>query len=176
MILRSILTVSALSALMLAGCKSNPHKAEETKTALENQQSVGAGVDLGRNDKGEVITQRKEKLADQLKNLQTGVYGLESEIYGHEKYGRKGLYGALKECMDKKGELRRLPSKAILTKQEDKFVGKLVIDEKKDLVNVSEEYFLDRIKRFEGYSDGYEKQKEDFEEKLRVCENTTKTE
>jgi hypothetical protein len=170
------LMISSLVVLSQVGCKSNPHKAEEAKTALENQQSVGGGIEMGRNDKGEVITQRKEKLADQLKELQSGVYNLESEIYGHEKYGRQGLYGVLKDCMDKKGELKRLPSKAILTRQEDKFVGKMVLDEKKDLVNVSEEYFLDRIKRFEGYQDGYEKQKEDFEEKVRICQNTKKAE
>lgn len=174
--MKLFLTLSALSLVALVGCKSNPHKAEEGKTALDNQASVGGGIDMGRNAKGEVIAQRKEKLADQLKDLQTGVYDLESEIYGTEKLGRKGLYGVLKECMDKKGELKRLPGKAILTKQEDKFVGKMVLDEKKDLVNVSEEFFLDRIKRFENYQEGYEKQKEDFEERVRICQNSKKGE
>lgn len=163
-----------LSASLIVGCKTNPNKAEEAETKLENQQSVGGGVDIGQNNKGEVLAQRKQKLADQLKDLQTGVYDLESEIYGHEKYGRKGLYGVLKECMDKKGELKRLPSKAVLTRQEEKFVGKMVVDEQKNLVNVSDEYFLDRIKRFEGYQEGYERQKEDFEERVRVCEGEAK--
>lgn len=159
----------ASTALLPLGCATNPNKAKEAKTVLEGQQDVGGGVNIGRNDKGEVVTTRKQKLADQLRDLQNEVYSLEADIYGHEQYGRKGLYGVLQECLDKDGELKRLPSKAVLTKSEDKVGGKMVIDEQKNLVNVSDEYVLDRIKRFEGYKDRYQSQKDDFEEKLRIC-------
>lgn len=162
------LTVSL--CILAAGCATNPNKAKETKTELQQSEDVGGGVNVGRNDKGEVVTSRKQKLADQLRELQTNVYQLESDIYGHEEYGRKGLYGVLRDCYDKGGELKRMPSKSILTKNEDSFNGKMVIDEKNALVNVNEEYFLDRIKRFQDYKDRYEQQKDDFEEKLRVCE------
>ncbi|PWU16210.1 MAG: hypothetical protein C5B49_10860 [Bdellovibrio sp.] len=151
-------------------CATNPNKAREEKTALEHGEDVGGGVQVGQNSKGEVMTSQKQKLADQLRDLQKGVYELEAEIYGYEDYGRKGLYGVLQECMDQKGELKRLPTKAVLTKNEDRFNGKMVIDEQKNLVNVSEEYFLDRIRRFENYRDSYEKQKEDYEERLRICQ------
>lgn len=159
----------ALLMMLGAGCASNPHKAEEAKTELENSEDVGGGVSIGQNSSGEVVSNRQEKLADQLRDLQREVYGLETEIYGDTKLGRKGLYGALKDCLDRDGSAKRLPSRAILTKGEDKFNGKMVVNERKKLVNVSEEYFLDRIKRFEGYKDAYESQQEDFEEKLRVC-------
>lgn len=165
----------ALSALALvAGCSSNPHKAEETDTRLKNAEDVGQNVTVGQNDSGEVVASRKLKLADQLRDLQRDVYELEYEIYGDTKLGRKGIYTVLRECYDKGGELKRMPSRAILTKAEDKFGGKMVVDEKKNLVNLSDEYFLDRIKRFEGYKDGYEQQKDDFEDKLRVCKHESK--
>lgn len=170
--------VSMISVVVFAivGCKTNPHKAIEAETAIKNQESVGGGVTLGQNDKGEVVTQRKQRLADQLRDLQSNVYQLESDIYGHEEYGRKGLFGVLKECLDSNpsGELKRLPSRTVLTKGEDKFNGRMVIDENKNLVNVSDEYFLDRIKRFEDYRERYEKQKDDFEDRVRICQASQK--
>lgn len=163
------LVPTLILALGTIGCSSNPHKAESAKTELENSEDVGGGVSLGQNSSGEVVTSRQEKLADQLRDLQHEVYDMEAEIYGNEKLGRKGLYGVLRDCLDRGGEAKRLPSKSILTKGEDKFNGKMVLNEKKKLVNVSEEYYLERIKRFESYKDSYENQKEDFDEKLRVC-------
>ena len=170
---RSLLALVILG-LTAAGCSHNPHKAEESKTVLENAEDVGANVSVGQNDKGEVMASRKEKLADQLRDLQKDVYEMETEIYGDNKLGRKGLYGVLRECLDAGGEVKRLPSRSVLTKGEDKFSGKMKVDEAKKLVSVNEEYFLDRIKRFEGYKDGYEAQKDDFEEKLRVCKTQVK--
>lgn len=168
--------LSFLAFGLLAGCSTNPNKAEEAKTRLENAEDVGANVSVGQNDKGEVLTSRKQKLADQLRDLQKDVYEMETEIYGDNKLGRKGIYGVLRECLDAGGEVKRLPTRSILTKGEDKFSGKMVVDEDKKLVNVNDEYFLDRIKRFEGYKDSYESQKDDFEEKLRVCKtNSNKT-
>lgn len=161
---------------VIAGCSSNPHKAKESDTRLKNAEDVGQNVTVGQNDSGEVVASRKLKLADQLRDLQREVYELEYEIYGNDKLGRKGIFTVLRECYDKGGELKRMPSKAILTKAEDKFGGKMVIDENKNLVNLSDEYFLDRIKRFEGYKDGYEQQKEDFEDKLRVCKHASSKE
>lgn len=163
-----------LSFLMVA-CSSNPHRPTEQDTTLQNAQDVGGGVTVGQNEKGEVVTSRKKKLADQLRDLQRSVYQLESDIYGHPEYGRPGLYGVLKDCYDKDGELKRLPGKAILTKKEDRIDGKMVIDENKDLVTVSEEFFLDRIKRFEDYRERYAAQKEDFAEKVRICQAKQKS-
>lgn len=155
------------------GCSSNPHKAEEVDSRLKHSEDVGDRTKVGLNDSGEVVASRKVKLADQLRDLQQDVYEMEYEIYGNEKLGRKGIFGVLRECYDKSGELKRMPAKSILTKGEDKFNGKMAVDETKSLVNISDEYFLDRIKRFEGYKEGYESQKEDFEEKLRICKNQT---
>jgi hypothetical protein len=170
--LSNLFSVSVLSIAFVAGCSSNPHKAKEVDTKLKNAEEVGQNVTVGQNNSGEVVANRKMKLADQLRDLQREVYEMQFEIYGDEKLGRKGIYTVLRECMDKKGELKRMPSKAILTKAEDKFGGKMVLDESKNLVSVSDEYFLDRIKRFEAYKYGYENQKEDFDDKLRVCKNS----
>ncbi len=156
------------------GCGTNPNKPVQQDTQLEKSEAVAHDTQIGMNDKGEVVMSKKVRLADQLKDLQKEVYGLESEIYGHEEYGRKGLYGVLKKCLDEGDELKRLPARTILTKGEEDIRGKMVLDEKDQLVNVTEEYFLERIKRFESYKDAYSRQKDDFEEKVRVCEYDAK--
>jgi len=165
--LRSLLL--GLTLLTFVGCSSNPNKPEETTTVLENSQAVAYDTQLGLNEKGEVVTSRKIKLADQLVGLQKEVYELEMEVYGNQELGRKGLYGILRKCLDEGDELKRLPARTILTKGEEDIRGKMVLDEDKNLVNVSEEFFLERIKRFEGYRESYLSQRDDFDERIRIC-------
>lgn len=160
--------------LFLAGCASNPNKPEETSTVLDKAQPVSSDTQLGLNEKGEVVTSRKVTLAQQLIGLQKAVYELEYEIYGNKDLGRKGLYGILRRCLDEGNELKRLPPRTILTAGEDDIRGKMLLDEEEKLVNVKEEFFLERIKRFEGYKDSYERQQEDFDERIRICEHDLK--
>lgn len=164
----------ATLTLLIAACGSNPNKPEQQDTTLERSQQVSHDSQIGMNSKGEVVTTRKVHLADQLKGLQKDVYNLEIEIYGDQELGRRGLYGILRRCLDEGDELKRLPARTILTKPEDDVKGKMIIDENDQLVNVSEEYFLERIKRFEGYKEAYLSQKDDFEEKVRICEHDLK--
>lgn len=162
---------------VLVSCSSNPNKAKEIETNLEKSQNVGAGLKLGLNDKGEMITQKKVEMAQVLSQLQTQVAELELDIYGEETLGRAGLYGVLQECLDKAvetknggdGKLRRLPERAVLVPLEDHGQTKIGLDEKENLVSVSEEFLLDRIKRYEYYRAGYLKQKDDFKDRIRIC-------
>jgi hypothetical protein len=163
------LILSLAFSLMFLGCATNAHKAIKAETTIENAEEVAPNTVVGQNEKGEVVTQRKLRLAEHLKNLQNRVYNLEAEIYGHESYGRKGLFGSLKDCLDKSGEVKRLPTKNVLTKNEDKLSGQMRIDNNKNLVDLNEEYFLDRIKRFESFEENYERQKEEYEDKIRIC-------
>lgn len=161
-------------SLMLSACASNPNKPEEMSTKLEKSEAISPDTQVGLNPKGEVVTSRKVGLAQQLMGLQREVYELEYEIYGNQELGRRGLYGILRRCLDEGNELKRLPPRNILTSKEDDIRGKMVLDEEEKLVNVKEEFFLERIKRFEGYKDSYERQKEDFDERIRICEHEQK--
>lgn len=163
-----------LLVLVASACGSNPNKPEQQDTTLERSEAISHDSQVGMNSKGEVVTTRKVRLADQLKGLQKEVYNLEIEIYGDQELGRRGLYGILRRCLDEGQELKRLPARTILTKPEDDVKGKMIIDENDQLVNVSEEFFLERIKRFEGYKEAYLSQKDDFEEKVRICEHDLK--
>ena len=173
------LLLAALCGFLVA-CSSNPHKAEEIKTELDKKEDAGAGLTMGLNEKGEMVTSQKQKLVDYLKGLQSEVYELESEIYGQEKYGRKGLWGSLRDCLDEArskkrggdGKAAAVPKKTVLTLKEDSNFNKIGFDEKAQLVGVKEEYLLDRSKRFENYKENYLKQKDDFEDQLRACKTS----
>lgn len=166
-----------LLALFVCACSTNPHKAKDIETNLEHKEDAGQGVTLGVNKDGEMVTQKKMKMVDYLKGLQREVYELEYEVYGNRELGRKGMYGALTECLDEArskklggdGKASALPQKSILTSAEDFNFTKAGLDEKKELVAVTEEFLNDRIKRFEGYNENYSQQREDFEERLRIC-------
>lgn len=170
--MKTIFILSLLmNSILFMSCASNPNKPTEQDTTLDRSQEVGNDLSLGLNKKGEVVTSKKTELSNYLKALQQEVIQYETEIYGSEELGRNGLYGELRMCLDKGKELQRLPEKSILTKDERNLSGKMIIDEKNKLVSVSEEYLLERVKRFEGYRDLYEKQKEDFQERIRICKN-----
>jgi len=182
--MRKLFFVSLLGILVLA-CSSNPNKAEKIDTQLEKSETMGNG-DMGLNEKDEMVFRRKFKLANYLRDLQNDVYELEAYVYGNNSLGRPGQYGALRDCRDfvrskhlkGDGKVSPMPKKLILTIKEDPTItdilnktrdGKIGIDEKKEVVAISDEYILDRIKRFESHRDSYLKQKEQFEEDLRIC-------
>lgn len=166
-----------LLTLFVCACSTNPHKAKEIETNLEHKEDAGQGVTLGLNKDGEMVTQKKMKMVDYLRILQREVYELEYEIYGNRELGRKGMFGALTDCLDEArskklggdGKASALPQKSVLTSAEDFQFSKIGLDEKKELVAVTEEFLADRIKRFEGYKANYNQQRDDFEDRLRIC-------
>jgi hypothetical protein len=170
----------------LAACSSSPYKANDIDTKLEDQKAVGRGETLGTNKNGEVVIQKKVELASSMKDLQSDVYTLETEIYGDEHLGRKGLYGALRDCRDQgrskalggDGKVTPPPKKDIKTRGEDVSLtaliekinpGRIGRDEEQQLVAVTEDYLLERIKRFENYRETYLERKEWFNEEIRKC-------
>jgi hypothetical protein len=60
-----------------------------------------------------------------------------------------------------------------VTDKEDDF--KVGIDEENKLVGVSEEFLLDRIKRFKGYKSILEKRQDEYEEKVAICKADLKS-
>jgi hypothetical protein len=171
---------NALSALALAflatACASNKNKAEKMDTQLEKQQNVSGGTTVGLRD-GNVVVQRKVKLAEELRKLEGEVFAAENELYGNEQYGTTGLQGHYKECLKKladpriggSGKITPIASSAPVTENEQEL--KFAIDEKEELVGVSEEMLRDRIKRFQGYRSVLRERKGEISTNLELCEN-----
>lgn len=167
-------TLLILAAIVLAGCKSNPHKAEEIKTELDKAATVSGSQALGLKN-GEMVVQDKAAMSEKLRDLQNAVFALEDKVYGMRKLNSLGLYGDLKSCQ------RRMASRQYggsgnmvwtepldrVTDKEDEF--KIGLDEKKELVGVSEEFLRDRITRFQGYKTILQKRSDEFEAQIEAC-------
>jgi hypothetical protein len=173
-------TAIALTALTFSSCASNPNKAKEIETKMERQEQITGDTSLGVKD-GNMVVQRKVMMNEELRKLQYEVYELEDHVYGNRKYGSLGLYGVLRDCRmqlsDPKnggdGKLKWTePIDRVTDKEEDFKVG---IDEENKLVGVTEEFLLDRIKRFKGYKAVLDKRQDEYEEKVAICKADLKS-
>lgn len=158
----------------LAGCKSNPHKAENIETNMENHGAVSGDTAVGVKD-GQMVVMRKVQMNEELRRIQYEVYELEDRVYGNRKYGSLGLYGVLRDCRlqlsDPKnggdGKLKWTEPIDRVTDKEEEF--KIGLDEKEKLVGVSEEFLKDRLERFKGYKSVLQKRQDEYEEKVSIC-------
>ena len=168
----NICLIAAL--VLLAGCKSNPHKAEAIETKMEQSTTISGGEQVGIKN-GEMIVMSKVEMAEKLRDLQNTVYALEDRVYGMRKLGSLGLYGDLKTCKRKLASKQfggngamtwTEPLDRVTDKEEELKIG---LDEKKELVGVSEEYLKDRLQRFQGYKTILQKRADEFEAKIEDC-------
>lgn len=175
-----VLVGAGLLTWSLAGCSSNPHKAEEIDTKIDNKGQISGDTNLGLKD-GNMVVQKKVLMNEELRRLQNEVYELEDRVYGNRKYGSKGLYGVLKDCrgdisaksMGGTGKLQFTePIDRVTDKEEEYKVG---LDDKKQLVGVSEEFLKDRIERFKQYKLVLQKRQDEYEDKVEICKNELKT-
>lgn len=170
----------SLSILFILGCSSSPHKAEKVDTTIEKTQSVGGGEQIGVKD-GKMVVQQKVLMGEELRRLQTDVYEMEDRIYGNRKYGSSGKYGMLKECRmeasDKSnggdGKLKWTEPMSRVTDSETEF--KIGLDEKDQLVGVSDEFLKDRIDRFKKYKTILQGREDELNEKLDICQTELKS-
>ena len=160
--------------MTLSSCSSKK-KLEALDTEIKDKTAINSSTLIGKNNSGDTVIQEKSKLADYLLELEKQVYTSEETIYGNKSYGNIGKYGALENCMtelQKKTTGRwgmvELPEKVLFTKlgAPKKRAG---IDEKKQLVVLSEEEITARIKRFEEYKQTYEDQEEWFDVEIKNC-------
>lgn len=162
------------ASIALTACSSNPHKAEKIETTMEKKDAVSGDTAVGVKD-GNMVVQKKVVMSEELRRLQNEVYELEDHVYGNRKYGSAGLYGVLKNCRsqlsDKKnggdGKLKWTEPLERVTDKEDEF--KLGIDEKEQLVGVTEEFLKDRIERFRNYKNVLMKRQDEYEDKVQIC-------
>lgn len=166
--------VTVFVAMAIVGCSHNPNKAEKIQTEIERRSQVSGDTAVGVKD-GNVVVQRKVNMAEELRRLQYEVYEMEDNVYGNRKYGSLGLYGVLRDCKaqlsDKAnggdGKLKWTEPMDRVTDKEDEF--KVGIDEKEQLVGVSEEFLKDRIERFRGYKVTLQKRQDEYDEKVAIC-------
>lgn len=166
--------------MLFTACSSNPNKARDIETKMENSSEVTGDTSLGVKD-GMMVVQKKVQMNEELRRLQYEVYELEDRVYGNRKYGSLGLYGVLRDCRlqlsDPKnggdGKLKWTEPIDRVTDKEEEF--KIGIDEEKKLVGVSEEFLADRIKRFKGYKSVLDKRQDEYEEKVAICKAELKS-
>lgn len=158
----------------MAACSSKK-KLESINTEMEDKAQINASTAIGKNNAGDTVIQEKTKLVDYLVDLERQVYTSEETIYGNKSYGNIGKYGSLENCMTElqkkstgKWGMVEMPDKILLTKlgAPKKKTG---IDEKKNLIVLSEEEITARIKRFEDYKQTYEDQEDWFETEVKNC-------
>lgn len=163
-----------LTVLTVISCSSKK-KIESVNTEMEDKTQINSTTAVGKNNSGETVIQEKTKLVDYLVELERQVYTLEETIYGNKAYGNIGKFGSYENCATElqkkttgKWGMIEMPEKIILTKlgQPKKKTG---MDEKKNLVVLSEEEITARIKRFEDYKDSYEKQEDWFGVEIKNC-------
>ncbi len=172
-----LLTMSVV-AFSLA-CSSNPHKAKELETKMDNKEDV-TNEAIGLKD-GNMVVQKKVMMAEELRALQYSVYELEDRVYGNRKFGSQGLYGVLKECKaqiaDKAnggdGKLIWMEPLDRITDKEDKF--EIGVNAEKQIIGVQEEFLKDRIARFNRYKDVLMKREDEFNEKIDICKTELKS-
>lgn len=166
--------VFGFSVLVLSACSSNPYKAEEIKTQVDNKQEVNGETTVGVKD-GNAVVQKKVAMNEELRRTQYEVYELEDRVFGNRKYGSLGLYGVLRSCKvelsnPKNGGDGKLmwtePLERVTDKEDDFKIG---IDEQKKLVAVTEEFLKDRIDRFRGYKTILHKRQDEYEDKVAIC-------
>lgn len=177
----SIIAIVLISVeLLFTACTTNPNKAKDIDTKMENSAEVNGDTSVGVKD-GYMVVQKKVQMNEELRTLQYSVYELEDRVYGNRKYGSLGLYGVLRECRlqlsDTKnggdGKLKWTEPIDRVTEKEEEF--KIGLDEEKKLVGVSEEFLADRIKRFKGYKTVLDKRQDEYEEKVAICKAELKS-
>jgi hypothetical protein len=161
--------------VLVAGCRSNPNRAEKIETALTSADRVSGGESVGVR-KGEMVVQEQARASERLRDLQNAVYALEDKVYGTRKLGSEGLYGQLRQCK------RQLASKAyggdgtltwtepldrVTDKEEE---AKLGLNEKNELIGLNREYLRDRLTRFLGYKMILQKRADEYALKIETCE------
>lgn len=160
--------------LSLSSCASK-NKAKEVDTKIDKTTQVTSDSVIGVKG-GDMVYQRKVQMNEELRTLELAVYNTEARVYGGPRYlDNRGLYGVLKDCRTELGDVSnngegkpQWTEKREYVTPDDDFsqIGL----EKNKLIGVTEEYLLDRIKRFKEYKATLESRQEEYETKVKTCE------
>lgn len=166
-----------LFTLFLTACSSNPHKAEKIDTKVDLSQMVATDQVIGVKD-GNMIVQKKVMMGEELRRLQNEAYELEAKVYGGPRYlDNEGLWGAVRKCYieaaDSRnggdGKLRPMSERReyVIPENDGTKIG---LDEKDEIVGISEEFLKDRIDRYQTYRTVLRQREDEYTEKLQVCQ------
>jgi len=171
-----ILIALGFSFVSCASKLEKRNEVKDLKTKMEHEQKISGDDSLGIRD-NKLKVQKKVLLAEELRRVENETYGMEYEVYGNRQYGTKGIYGAYRDCKADANSVRFGGSGKLIPIEppapvvnEDPLLtfGK---DESGQLVGISEEFLSQRIDRFRKYKKILIKRRQEYETKLRICEN-----
>ncbi|MEN0059490.1 MAG: hypothetical protein AAGB31_11695 [Bdellovibrio sp.] len=162
-------------SMLIAACASQ-HKAKDLDTKVDMSAPVRGDSVVGVKE-GDMVYQRKVAMNEELRRLELDVYDLEAKVFGGPRYlDNRGLYGVLRDCRVQLGEsknggdgkVRWTEAREYITPDED--FSSIGIENKKQIVGVSEEFLKDRLGRFREYRKTLEKRQDEYETKVKVCQ------
>lgn len=141
---------------------------------VDNREKVGIKDDT-------VVIQKKIYLEEELSKLHTQITDLENTVYGRSKKDPGGLWFALNKCRQKlqdpriggAGLAEPMEKWEKLTEKEDDF--NYAIDDKQNVVAVSEEKLEARITNLKKMKRILDDRYDNFKDKMDVCENKYRT-
>jgi hypothetical protein len=160
------------SMLLLAACATNPNKAVNLDTRVDNMTTMSQDSVIGVKG-GNMVYQKKVILGEVLHNIQIEAYQAEATLYGGPRYyDNRGLIGALKECKEETSVLS--DGKIQWTEKRDYVIPeyesiKMGLDETGLLAGVTEEFLRDRIDRFREYKTNLNNRTDAMNEKIAEC-------
>lgn len=166
-----VFKVAVVLSLFSISCASNPHKARLLDDEIDNRTHAANRVDVGLKN-GEMISQTKVYLAEELRSAENSAYELEARVYGGHRYlDNDGLYGVLKSCYVSQAKLTgnltpMSEDRAYIIPTEEHELG---VDKEKNLVGLRNEYLKDRLARFKQYKEVLLKRQTEYENKIDLC-------
>lgn len=169
-----ILGLLAVNLILTSGCKSNPHKAEILETKTEMESTVATNEKVGIDANGDMVFQKKQMIAEELRKLQNDTYQMEDKVYGTRKYKTRGLYGKYSDCLRKlkaedKADLPKLEKMDRWSDKDEEVKIGIDADESK-LASVTEEKLKDRLSKFQEYRRVLQEREDEYQEGISNCE------
>lgn len=167
--------LAVLALLFVSGCVSK-HKAKDIDTTVEMSAPVRSDSVVGVKD-GDMIYRRKVAMNEELRRLELDVYDLEAKIMGGPRYlDNRGLYGVLRDCRVQLGDVNNSGDGKVRWTEKREYVtpdddySAIGVEDKKQIVGVSEEFLKDRLERFKNYKKVLETRQDEYETKVKMCE------
>lgn len=168
-----------IAVLVLAACSSK-NKAMTDKNVISEKkksEAVGERTIVGVDEDGKIVSQESVKLSEYLRSLHSQTKTKQDELFGSNRFGTRGLYGKLEDCVEKaqgKGQNVQLSMQRELvikdTKLGDIYDEKVGYDEKGELVALNESKLRDRIRELESYRDQLVEKENKLIREIKSCE------
>lgn len=165
--------------LFLASCSSKNKTLTDKDIVSEKKKSeaVAERSLVGVDEDGKIVSQESVKLSEYLRNLQSQTKSKQDELFGSNRFGTRGLYGRLEDCVHKaqsQGQDVKIGMERDLVIKDSKlgdiYDEKVGYDEKGELVALQESKLRDRIRQLEGYRDQLVDRENKMLREIKSCE------